>query len=1022
MRFFDSLAKIIGSAFLESMVDQIRVESMVDERTLVLKDGSMMSMVVLHGSYRVIGYDDYDDIVERMRIGLSAYFSDPGHAIEVNFLRDPQAAQRYLERLVNRSRRAARNLAMDIDDVLGERSRNLARFMTAESCVISVYTRPQVLEPEEAKEDVARMAKSTTLMPPMAEAQIPGKFMETLHARHVSFLDAVTSAMTAGGQKSEVLPVRRALQEIRAGLMPETYSFREEWTPILPGWSRERSAPDGARFTMLPDSVEQMSERDFSNLGTPRFDIQLSTLDSFVDNARSVRIGDSIFTAFDMTVAPEVLPDFNTLVTDITERSRDTPWRASLRIESGGLQAQRLKSALLSVMTWAAPTHNRRIREAIVTNEDIHGRDDTVVRMRMTFVTWAPSGDVPRLRRNAQVLVGAVKRWGNSGVDGISGDPMATVLSALPGVTTASTAPVASGPMRDVIAMMPLSRQASPWDTGAVLFRTASGKPWPYQPGSSRQTTFVTLLVGTPGSGKSVAMNAINFAATLTPTASGDEAVLPRISIIDIGPSSSGLVSMIQESLPADKRHEVLFQKLRMDRDFAVNVFDTQLGMRHPLSSERTFLINFLTLICSDGDTPPSSAMRGLIAATIDQAYKDFMDDRSPRRYTPGDLPAVDAALEEIGVDTSDNMIWWEVVDTLMAAGRLREAEIAQRLAVPTLQDLVTAVHADQIAPLYANASDADTGQNVLSSFERMISEVVRDYPILSGATRYSLGNARIVSLDLMDVTARGAGPSARKQTAIMYMLARQILTRDYFIDETEVRSMVRRGHLPAAFEKYHVDRARMNIQVPKLICMDEFHRCGGIEAVTDQVMQDAREGRKFNIDIKVASQLIEDFPKSIIDVASSIIVCNAGSEGSIDYMDQMFRLSEHEKQVMRYNLTGPSARGAPMWVLFRTKEGQVRQDLFLTLGPTELWAFSTTAEDVALRSLLYEEIGPKLARRVLSVRFPGGSAKAEIETRIVRLEERGERLDDTGRGNVIADLAEELKRQAYIISSGDAA
>lgn len=1021
MGVLDGLAAMIGSSLLESMADQIRAETMVDDRTLVLKDGSMMSMISLSGCYRGVGEAEFADMIERMRIGLAAYFSDPGHVIEVNFLRDPVAARRFLERIVNRSRRAARGLSMDIDDLLSERVSNLSRFMVSESCLLTLYTRPQALTAEEARDDVALIRKRTSKVLPMPDAQIPGKFMETLHARHESYVDAVMTSMGSAGQKVDRLSVRQALQEIRAGLIPDSYPHREEWSPILPAWSTEAgedSHPGQRALIMAPATARQMAMQDYANFGVPGFHLQLADMESFIENSRVVRIGNSVFLSFDMTIAPEVLPDFNDLVTDITEKSRDMPWRSSLRMEAGGVQAQKIKNTILSIISWAAPQHNRRIRDAILLNEDIHGRDDTVVKMRMTFTTWAPAGDMLTLRRNAQTLSGAVKRWGNCGVDGVSGDPLATTLAALPGVTTASTAPVASGPMRDILSMMPFSRQASPWDSGAVLFRTTSGKPWPYQPGSSKQTTWITLLVGTPGSGKSVAMNAINFAAAISPSAGGDEPVLPRIAIIDIGPSSSGLISLIQESLPAKKRHEVMFQKLRMDRSHAINVFDTQLGMRRPLSLERTFLINFLTLICGDGERPPSNAMRGLITATIDRAYEEFADDRNPRRYTRGDILLVDDALAETGFMESHETIWWEVVDHLMRAGRLHEAEIAQRMAVPTLQDLVTASNADQIVSLYGTAMDAETGQGILSSFRRMISEVVRDYPILGSATRYSIGAARIVSMDLMDVTARGAGPAARKQTAIMYMLARQVITRDFFIDESEVVSMVKTGALPPEYKAYHVERARMNLQIPKIICMDEFHRCGSIAAVTDQVLQDAREGRKFNIDIKCASQLIEDFPPQIIEVASSILVCNAGSENSINYMDDMFRLTENEKRIMRYNLTGPSTRGAPLWALFRTKEGQVRQDLVLTLGPTELWAFSTTAEDVAIRAMLYEIVGPRMARQVLAARFPGGSAKAEIEARMVRLEERGERVDDAGRSNIIADLADELKQQAYALSS----
>lgn len=1022
MGLTDIVARMIGGALQESLRDQIRLESLENEFTLTMKDGSLLTLMAVSGALRSPGEAEIANIVEQMRIVLSAYFSQPGHILEVSFSRDPGAAKRQLERVINRNKRAAKNLGLDLDDVLNERVVNLSRRMVAETCIFSLYTRPSVIGPEETKEDIKIINARTKSFPAMMDAQIPGKVMDTAFSRHLSYVEAMAGAMRSTGQMVRVLDVHEALQEIRAGLYPDTAPIKDEWHPTLPAWAKAEIAgpthPGKRSLAMLPETPAEMASIDVSNLGVPTFDLQLATEDSLIQSTRSVRIGNTDFMAFDMTLAPEVLPDFNALVSDITAKANDIPWRATMRMESGGVQAQALKMMYLSVFTWAAPNYNRRLRDAILENIEISGKEDTIVRFRMSFATWAPAGQVDRLRRNAQLVTGAVKRWGNAGVDGISGDPMATVISTSPGLTTASTAPVASGPMRDIVAMMPLARQASPWENGAVMLRTSSGKPWPYQPGSSKQTTWVTLLVGTPGSGKSVMMNAINFASAITPNAAGGEAaVLPRIAITDIGPSSAGVISLLQEALPAHRRHEVVFQKMRMDRANAINVFDTQLGMRRPLSGERTFLINFMTLICGDGERPPTAAMRGLISATIDQSFENLADNKNPRRYLRDDQPVVDRALDEIGFRADSGTIWWEVVDTLMANGRLFEAEVAQRQAVPTIADLVTASQTEQVSALYGSAIDAETGQSILNSFQRMISEVVRDYPILSSYTRFSIGSARIVSLDLMEVTARGAGSAAKKQTAIMYMLARQVLTRDFFIDEVEIRGMHRAGDLPDIYLNHHVDRARENLQVPKIICMDEFHRTGQIEAITNQVLQDAREGRKFNVDIKIASQLIEDFPPAIIEVASTLIVCNVGSEGSINLLTNQFNLTENEQRVMRHNLRGPGPNGAPIWALFKIKgEGQVRQELLLTLGPAELWAFSTTAEDVALRTRLYEQIGPKLTRQVLATRFPGGTAKAEIETRIARLEEQGERLDDDGRGNVIGILVDELKQQAFLL------
>ena len=192
------------------------------------------------------------------------------------------------------------------------------------------------------------------------------------------------------------------------------------------------------------------------------------------------------------------------------------------------------------------------------------------------------------------------------------------------------------------------------------------------------------------------------------------------------------------------------------------------------------------------------------------------------------------------------------------------------------------------------------------------------------------------------------------------------------------------------------------------------------LESVVDQVLQDARVGRKFNVDVRIASQLVEDFPSSMVDVATALLVRGAGSERSIDRLDGHFRLMDEEKRVMRGELTGPSPEGARFWAMFSLwKEGAVRQKLNLTLGPGELWAFSTTAEDVALRQRFYGTIGPRLARKDLARRFPGGTARPETESRTVRIDETGGGAG-SGWRDALGEFVEELTSAAYLLEDRD--
>ena len=79
------------------------------------------------------------------------------------------------------------------------------------------------------------------------------------------------------------------------------------------------------------------------------------------------------------------------------------------------------------------------------------------------------------------------------------------------------------------------------------------------------------------------------------------------------------------------------------------------------------------------------------------------------------------------------------------------------------------------------------------------------------------------------------------------------------------------------------------------------------------------------------------------------------------------------------------------------------------TLGPIELWAFSTTAEDAHLRNKLYQRLGPKEGRRLLANLFPSGSVKSLIEGRLAVLKEQQGMIEECSALGIIDQLMEEI-------------
>jgi len=1015
MSIMSTIANLAGASFKEKLVDFVGIETVEDDKSFVLSDGSLMSLLEIDGSRLALAIEDLEEVVARLRVRLSSYLTMPGHVLQFCFMRDPEGARADLGRIVRRSRRTSGMLGIDVADILDEREAHLPEGLSMEMSLLAVYTSPAVLSSDEAKANLADQKQRAAALPPLHTAQTPGNALDGVHTRHNSLVDAIARDFDGVGQSIRVLGTTEAARRIRGFVYPDRMVHRDDWTPRMAG-EKEMRRQDGqakpARTARMPETETEMTGRHFSGMGTPLLHRQIVTDDAQSVDGTIMRIGDMLVTGFDVSVAPEILTPFDELVRQASDAPDRIRWRVSFLIESGGLQGDAFKKLFVNILTFMAPQNNRRIRDAYRELIEMNGAEDTIVRMRMNFAAWAEIGEERKLRRAASALRRAVERWGNAQTDALVGDPLASIMSSVPGIGCGSTSPVAAAPLTDALAMLPLSRAASPWREGALALSSPDGKLWPYQPGSSLQTTWCDILVGTPGSGKSVLLNTINLAATLTPqtvTGKSGQMLLPRIAIIDVGPSSSGLISLLQDALPAGRRHEVVYSRLKNSRSFAINPFDTQLGLRHPLSAERQFLVNFLSILCTPGDaTAPYDGMAGLIQMTVDELYRLTSDEVAPHRYLPGESMEVDAALKRLGAAPDEATTWFEVVDMLVEADMLHEAALAHRFAMPTLGDVVTAAQADRIVDLYGQMK-TPTGEFVIRALQRMISAAISEFPVIAHPTRFDLSNARIAALDLDEVTARGTGPGAFRQTALMFMIARHALCRDFFLDEAEIRAL----DLPSFYHTLHTDRARANKQLPKRICMDEFHRTGGLPGIRAQVLQDIREGRKHNIQVALASQLLSDFDEGIIALGTSFWICNANSESAIRHAVENFGLNAAASRILRYQLNGPTAKGAPVFGIFKMKTGEIRQMLVSRLGPIEIWAFSTTSEDVALRSRLYELLGPKAARLALARRFPGGTAKPEIERRKARLEDEGSRVDDAMEGGLIEHLAREIAEQA---------
>ncbi len=959
---------------------------------LVCHDGSLVSLVAVDGSRSMMGAEELERFVDVAALRLNTAFAHPGHALHVAFERAPDEAEGLADAHAEAVRRQARRLGLDLDDLLTERARRLAPLIAAETLVVACWTRPSVLPRDRLERDRKGLRrKLRDWLPAAGDAQCPHLALEGLWARHEALLDAVSAVLAETGIEGRRLTEEDALRLMRR-MVNGTASTAPDWRPV----------------TVANDATARLTEPPEAGAFPPPLAPQLLVREPERTGA-GIRIGGRLYGALDMSLGPRTARPFAELMAGLA--AAGLPCRFSLLIEGGGLHrldatVSRVASSFLAFSSSDSLLARNALRDLVALGDDAHA----IVRLRLGMLTWVAPEDgdaalAARLGRLQQVAEG----WGEAVFTPLTGDPLESLAASVPGFCCGATAQPALVPLAETLRVFPVSRSAplgAASEAGAAhLFRSPDGKPLPLAADQGGDYGF-ELIHGLPGQGKSVLMNALGLAFSLQ----GGQARLPLSAVIDIGPSSSGLVSLVREALPAERRHEAGWFPLRMTPEHAINPCDTQLGCRSPLPAERAFLTNLLGLMVTPaGAVGAPDGMRELLGPALTGAYamrSDKVPGAEPHRYTAGRDEDVDAAIAETGLLLPSEPLWWDVVDLLFHVGEIDAAARAQRYAVPTLVDLLASVREPAVQGLVGDARYVSGGETVTQAFIRILTALSGDWPVMFSPTAFDVGGARLAAIDLAEVAPQGSA-EADRQSAAFYLLARHALTRHWWIGEDALAA------IPEPYRASHAARLRDIRESPKRLCYDEFHRTAGAPAVRAQIERDVREARKLRVRLALASQRLDDFGGALAELANRYWILGSGGKAKeAEALAATFSLTDTLSDVIRYRLTGPGRDGAPALLIASGRGGRFEQLAVNTPGPVELWALTTSPADVALRRRLHALLPPAQARAALARAFPEGTARGRIERELARMDspEAGRAASEDA---VLDRLADEVARAA---------
>ncbi|GLR71648.1 hypothetical protein [Agaribacter marinus] len=101
--------------------------------------------------------------------------------------------------------------------------------------------------------------------------------------------------------------------------------------------------------------------------------------------------------------------------------------------------------------------------------------------------------------------------------------------------------------------------------------------------------------------------------------------------------------------LPVSQRHLAIYERVSNTSKHAINMFDTQLGLRFPLSNHSSMILNMLTLMCQPDDQPlPYDGTIDVLDKLIKLAYQKLSDRKTSLNYQANVDTKIDSRLGRV--------------------------------------------------------------------------------------------------------------------------------------------------------------------------------------------------------------------------------------------------------------------------------------------------------------------------------------------------------------------------------------
>lgn len=989
----DAIKKHLRSSNKHHIDDYYSVVSAIDNLTLKMNDGSMISFFKLKGYGAILSEQEKLQCAKSIEDKLKNFFSRPGFQIQIVDISDPELTRRRVKRSMQDSIDELNNIGLGANIFTTDYMEHIISKSVWKDQYLVVKTSPEAnpkinLEKKESEQernirrDKERFIKELLEKEPREQGVFLTPDEKITLIEHVSFRESVESAFARAGSIINAVNCKKALIAQREAIYGEksVEKFSPNTTSMNVVSSNQRI--DTAHAVLKePDLAAQILMSGATEEGLPS-DVILMAGRYY--KTQSMIMGQPGFVGADGE-SMQIAKSYAHLISVIPTT---TPYISSFSMESEPFDSfdykvEKVYAGLSAILPF---TDNLQIQGA---RKEIERRHKENIDLSVYFtVSITTSGKtLDELYKNSAIIDNAIAEWGGAAFRAAELDKVQALMSSAPGATSSPKLTRVLESLSYALFQSPVFMDGISYDSGFLHFFTDLNMPFPVEEQSSKNINYNSYTCGDSGTGKSTLLTLFNLALLAKPKANQAlKGEIPLIFNIDFGKTSFGLTRLIQKLAPENKKKYFLCHEMSTNINSSYNIHDLPIGRETPTTRQKNAIVRFLSvlLLGIDGNSEKGfkikySEVSNMISLMVSEVYKMLSNGNSPRMFDDAEFKhkATLDAIQQAGIDLRKEISYYSIANKLMehnASKNAMHAIIVRRYAMPRLSDYnqLFALKSETFSR-YKSAMVPELGTSYIDFLRRRITEVTSEYPCFNNETRINVDIARLISIDIKNV----CGDNEHRKAVFGAMCLLMYLTKK----ENAEESVDLFDNVQEIYQPYLKRLSNINQYLPGVLNIEEAHV---LMHLFEDVLNDAqRQNRKANWGLKTFSQRLSDPSDVFFSLCSSVFITSNQSSEAFEPRFKEMGLSSAEKHIVRHELS-KSLTTFFAYIKVNTKRDgdfnriAIRLKAFVTSGL--IWASNSNQTDINFFDEVIKQVGFDEAIYRLQEYFPEGQVRKYFE------------------------------------------